>query len=411
MDPLRLVESIWTTAAQMSPYLLFGLVVAGVLHVLVPARVIRRHLEGKGWGPIFKAALAGVPLPLCSCGVIPVAEHLRREGAGRGATLSFLASTPSTGVDSILATSGLLGPVFAVLRMAYAFVAGLLAGVLTERFGTPLPAAAPGTVGCAPAEPTQLTGFVAKARAGLKHGFEDVLLGMRGWLWIGIVAGGVLSWALPEDLFAGALGNPVLSYLAMAAIGVPLYVCATGSLPIAAALLAKGLSPGAALVFLAVGPATNTATIGFVAKSFGRRTLAIYLGSLVGVAFAFGAAIDLTGLQAIIRQAVACHVEIAWWEHASAVLLLALSLRHLPPVRLSFRKSPHSKTGSVMKLSIPSISCGNCVRHVRAALEAIPGIADVSVDQEAKTASFSGVEIGVAVEALGKAGYPAIAVE
>lgn len=407
MDWIRLPEEIWATAARMSPYLLFGLAVAGVLHVLVPARVIRRHLSGTGWGPILKAALAGVPLPLCSCGVIPVAEHLRREGAGRGATLSFLASTPSTGVDSILATSGLLGPVFAVLRMAYAFAAGLLSGVLTERFGGAVPAPAAGPIGCAPSDPEGATGFVTKSRQALSHGFEDVLLGMRSWLWIGIVAGGVLSWALPADLFAGALGNPVLSYLVMAVLGVPLYVCATGSLPIAAALLAKGLSPGAALVFLAVGPATNTATIGFVGKSFGRRTLALYLGSLVGVAFVFGAAIDLTGLQAIIRKSVACHETIAWWEHASAVLLIALSLRHLSLPRLPFPRSTSSKTGSVMKLSIPSISCGNCVRHVRTALEAVPGIAEVSVDQEARTAAFSGVSAEMAIEALGKAGYPA----
>lgn len=407
MDWTRLPEEIWATAARMSPYLLFGLAVAGAMHVLVPARVVRRHLAGAGWGPILKAALAGVPLPLCSCGVIPVAEHLRRDGAGRGATLSFLASTPSTGVDSILATSGLLGPVFAVLRMAYAFAAGLLSGVLTERFGGPPPAAPAAAPGCAPSDPADATGFVGKLRGALRHGFEDVLFGMRSWLWIGIAAGGVLGWALPEDLFAGALGHPVLQYLVMAAIGAPLYVCATGSLPIAAALLLKGLSPGAALVFLAVGPATNTATIGFVGKSFGSRTLALYLGSLVGVAFLFGAAIDLTGLEAVIRKSVACHETVAWWEHASAVLLLALSLRGLSLPRLPFLRSTPSKTGSVMKLSIPSISCGNCVRHVRTALEALPGIEAVSVDLEGKTASFAGVPAEVAVEALAKAGYPA----
>jgi len=405
MDWTLLPESVWLTAAQMSPYLLLGLAVAGVLHVLVPASTIRRHLSGAGWAPILKAALAGVPLPLCSCGVIPVAEHLRREGAGRGATLSFLASTPSTGVDSILATSGLLGPVFAFLRMGYAFVAGLLSGILTERLGGALQGNQATPIGCASSEEAPAQGLAAKLRKALHHGFEDVLFGMRGWLWIGIVAGGVLSWALPKDLFAGALGNPVLSYLVMAAIGVPLYVCATGSLPIAAALLAKGLSPGAALVFLAVGPATNTATIGFVGKSFGKRVLMIYLASLVGVAFAFGAAIDLTGLQAVIRKAVACHETVAWWEHASAVLLIVLSLRQLPLPR--FRSVPPSAKGVLVKLSIPSISCGNCVRHVKAALEAVPGIADIEVDQQAKSVQFSGIATETAIAALEKAGYPA----
>lgn len=397
-----LLLALWTTATQIAPYLLLGLAVAGAMHVLVPSSTIRRHLSGAGWLPILKAALAGVPLPLCSCGVIPVAEHLRREGAGRGATLSFLASTPSTGVDSILATSGLLGPVFAVVRMAYAFAAGLLAGVLTESVGGPAPAAAPSAIVCVPSdEPTSASWSGALGRA-MRHGFEDVLFGMRSWLWIGIVAGGLLSWALPADLFAGALGNPVLSYLAMAAIGVPLYVCATGSLPIAAALLAKGLSPGATLVFLAVGPATNTATIGFVAKSFGKRVLAIYLGVLVGVAFALGAVIDLTGLQAVIRKAVSCHTGIAWWEHASAVLLLFLSLRHLPLP--SFRKKAVS-----MKISVPSISCGNCARHVTKALEMVPGITDIAVDVGAKTVSFSGAsDATAALAALERDGYPGV---
>jgi copper chaperone CopZ len=237
-----------------------------------------------------------------------------------------------------------------------------------------------------------------------EHGFGEILFSLRKWLVVGIALGGLLAWILPQGIFDGWLSHSVLSYAAMLLASGPLYVCATGSIPIAASLVAKGLSPGAALVFLAVGPATNTATLAFVGSVLGRRALFAYLGAVVLTAVGAGALVDWLGaVGAIPAIRAVCPMHLSWWENASGILLLVLMFRD---VRLpSFRKTPTSE--SVVKFSIPSITCDNCARHVTKALKPVSGVESVSVDVASKTATVQGsAESKELLAALAEAEYP-----
>lgn len=404
---MGLLESIWNTWAVLAPFLLLGLGLAGILHVVVPEGLVQRHLSGKGAGPVLRAMLIGVPLPLCSCGVIPVAQHLRSRGAGRGATASFLASTPSTGADSISATWGMLGPGFALARVAFAAVSGVVAGWLVDRLASPVEdtAALPSSSSsCSASTPAERRSPVRLAREALSHGFGDILFSLRKWLLVGVVLGGLLSWLLPQGAFEGALGNPLFDYLAMMAASGPLYVCATGSIPIAASLVEKGMSPGAALVFLTVGPATNTAMLGFLGASLGRRALVVYVAVVATLAVVAGMVLDFSGILHWMPSLLpSCHSRVSAWEHVAAAVLLLVAVRDF---RLPRSRKPKPEEPS-MKISIPSIMCANCARHVTQALEPVPGVTGVQVDIAGKAALVDGAADPQALlSALEKAGYP-----
>ncbi len=341
-----LVREFWLLLGEMAPWLLFGFLVAGILSVFLRPETIERHLGGRGLGPSLRAAAFGVPLPLCSCGVIPVAASLRRHGASRGATAAFLLSTPQTGVDSILVTFSLLGPVFAVVRPVVAFLSGVIGGIVVDLLGdersVPAAPAVPGTPVPLPAAPAAgdpaggsctdscCAGETAapRWRRILEYGFVTLPDDLARPLLLGILVAGLIGLLVPEDLFAGVLGHGLVPMLAMMAIGIPIYVCATGSVPVAAALIAKGVCPGAALVFLMTGPATNSATIATVWKILGRRAAIAYLAVVALTALASGllldAAFDWTGLSV---AGGAGSMLPAWLRHGSAVLLLAVLAR------------------------------------------------------------------------------------
>ena len=259
---------IWSLLAEMAPYLLFGFSIAGILHVLLPGNRIGKYLSGNSLRSIVRASLIGVPLPICSCGVIPVAAHIKKQGAGNAPTLSFLTSTPTTGVDSIMATYALLGPLFAIIRPVCAFFAGTLAGIMVrfsekeikdiEKKENKDPC-----VICKIDTEHEHT-LKEKTKEIFRYAFKVLLQDVGKWLVIGIVTGGMISYFISTDFIERYLGNPFLAYPIMFLIAIPLYVCATGSIPIAASLILKGMSPGAGLVFLIAGPATNTATLSFV---------------------------------------------------------------------------------------------------------------------------------------------------
>ena len=274
-----------------APWLVFGLAAAGLLQAWVPEAALQRWIGGSGSGAITRAALIGAPLPLCSCGVLPAALGLRRAGASRGATVSFLIATPETGPDSVAISYALLGPFMAVLRPIAAVLSAISAGLLTawlapERPGQTaesLAAEATGGSCCsshsccaddqpAPGEP----GTIARSIAGLRYAFTTMLDDLALWLAIGLVlAAAVATWVPP--LVMAQWGSGLLPMLGMLAVGIPMYICATASTPVAAALLLAGLSPGTVLVFLLAGPATNIATMGIVRREMGGRTLAAYL--------------------------------------------------------------------------------------------------------------------------------------
>ncbi|MGA1979601.1 MAG: SO_0444 family Cu/Zn efflux transporter [Sedimentisphaerales bacterium] len=321
---VSILTDFWGTAAEMSPYLLFGFLAAGVLSMLVSQRLVEKHLGGRGIWPVLKASLFGVPLPLCSCGVIPVSMSLHKHGAGKGSTIAFLISTPQTGVDSIFVTLSLLGPVFAIFRPLVAFVSGIVGGVLVDLFnpapkeGQPAPPKCTDEC-CGGAENKKIA-------RGLKFAFVTLPRDIGGAMLLGLVIAAFISVLVPDDFFAEKLGTGIFAMLVMMALGIPMYVCATASVPIAAALILKGLTPGAALVFLMTGPATNAATFVTIWKILGRTTALTYLATIAGCSLLSGILLDYIAA-GISPGAVAHHH--GWMlpplvKNISAVVLLAI---------------------------------------------------------------------------------------
>jgi uncharacterized membrane protein YraQ (UPF0718 family) len=340
---------IWRVVLMMAPYLLLGFAVAGALSlVLTPAWVVR-HLGRRGMWQVVKAALLGVPLPLCSCGALPLAFSLRRDGASKGATVSFLASTPQTGVDSILLTYSLLGPVFAVTRVAAAFVSGVLAGGLAdltdrsaacgEDTGSSRENRHAGCCCCKdkPAESgkpePERESWSHAWRRVLRHGFVTLPRSMAPRLIVGVLISGGVSALVPEGFFAERLSSGVASYALALAVGIPMYVCSAASVPLAATFVHMGASPGAAMVFLIAGPSVNAAGIVAMGREIGVAGTAAFLFAMAVVAVAAGGVLDLAAESVRASMPVvqvACehgrHVGTSPWAIGAAVVLLALLL-------------------------------------------------------------------------------------
>lgn len=316
---LDVAEKAWATGAQMSPYLLLGFVVAGVFSlVFSPAFILKHFGQGK-FSAILKAALLGVPLPICSCGVIPLATSLRMHGAGKGATAAFLMSTPQTGVDSIVVTYGMMGWLFALFRPLAALLSGITCGVIVEW--------ADGQNGAPPQPETEATNGNAMPRwkKALRHAFVKLPRDIGMPVLAGLLVSGLLAALVPENYFANKLGQGILPMLVILGLSIPIYVCSTASVPVALALIGAGVSPGAALVFLMAGPAANAATLGAIWRVLGGRALAVYLGTLAACALAAGWVMDL--LAPVIGVAInaPCHVDaLGWTGHVWAILLLGL---------------------------------------------------------------------------------------
>lgn len=309
----------WEIFTEAAPYLFLGFGIAGLLHALIPDEKIVSYL-GASAGKVrsvVNAAIAGVPLPLCSCGVVPTAISLQKRGATKGATVSFLISTPETGVDSVAITYALLDPIMTIFRPIATLVTAISAGIVenllvkdninTDAQPHPLPlnlqtiplvtvsgdedvsCSCSGT--CSVPTP-QGQSFSQRIYGSLKYAYVELLGDISKWLIVGIVIAGIISYAIPESFILAYLGGGVGSMLVMLIIGIPLYICATASTPLAAAFIAKGMSPGTAFVLLLAGPATNSATITMVAKFLGKRSAAIYLASIGTFSIAFGLLLD-----------------------------------------------------------------------------------------------------------------------
>lgn len=355
---LNLGSALIELSNAMAPYILFGLLFAGMLHELVPESLVTKHLGSDNVASVAKSTLLGIPLPVCSCGVIPLATSIKKSGASRGATLSFLISTPITGIDSILATYGMFGWIFTLYRIATSIVMAVAAGILTNLFGTPIPSEAPKprfTAAQAPASHTVLRpspsvsetsccsgGCDTSAKphgfsftGALRYAFVTLLGDIAAPLAWGLLVGALITVAVPDDLGAMLAGHGWLSYLIVIVIAVPMYVCATASLPIAAGLMLSGVSAGAAFVFLSAGPATNTVTVGVVKKMLGTRALAIYLGVIVTGSVAFGLGLDAVFANLNVAPEALVHLEAhaGFVAMASSVVLWALAGYHLFVVR------------------------------------------------------------------------------
>ncbi len=338
---MNILKACWQILLEASPYVLFGFFAAGLLKALVPEDLVARHLGKSSAGSVLKAALFGIPLPLCSCGVIPAAIGLRKQGASKGASASFLVSVPETGIDSVAITWALLGPLMAVVRPLAAFLTATLTGLLINLL--PDEPAAPNTQSCGcnsscceeeePVDPK--APLLQRLRQGQAYAFGDLLGDIGKWLLIGILIAGAISALVPDVLIERYLGSEFVSLLLMLLIGIPLYICASASTPIAAALILKGLSPGAALVFLLAGPATNAATLTLVLRYFGRAASLIYLAAIALGALIFGFLLNrflsLSGLDiaGIVKLGEAESSSV--FSILSALLLLGLVVRSLWP--------------------------------------------------------------------------------
>ncbi len=287
---MQYLNIVITLFNEMSPYLLLGFFFAGILHVFVPQNVFTKYLSKNNFASVLTAALFGVPLPLCSCGVIPTAMALRKEGASKGSVISFLIATPQTGVDSIMATYSLLGLPFAIIRPIAAFCTAIFGGFFANIFikNEKQDKMEP-QITCAG---SVQTGFKDKIKEVFKYGFIDILQDIGKWLIVGIFIAGVITYFVPESFFRIFAGNLFLSILFVLMLAVPMYMCATGSIPIAIALMMKGISPGTAFVLLMAGPATNIVSILIIGKVLGRKTLILYLLSIIAGAVGFAVIID-----------------------------------------------------------------------------------------------------------------------
>jgi uncharacterized membrane protein YraQ (UPF0718 family)/copper chaperone CopZ len=363
---------------EMTPYLLLGFLVAGILKEFVPRRIYADKLSGNNFRSVLWAALLGIPLPLCSCGVIPTAASLRREGASRGATVSFLISTPQTGVDSILATASVLGIPFAICRPLVALITALAGGSAVNIWANDAENGCSTTCSAQKNEKS----FMRKCIDTLRYGFIDMLQDIGKWIVIGLIIAAIITIAVPEDFFTGLSKYPLLNMLVILLFSAPMYLCATGSIPIAAALMLKGLSPGAALVLLVAGPATNMAAMLVINKILGRRTLLIYLLSIIVGAVAFGLAIDYLlpneWFNAAVNNAYCshCHVDgTPWWQTASSIIFVILLIAAFI---LRFKKG---KSGSMQKsFRINGMMCNHCKANVEKALANIKGVTAVRVE-------------------------------
>ncbi len=330
-NTMKYLDPFVSLLVEMAPYLLLGFFVAGLLHVFVPNGFYRRYLAGNDFRSVGFAALLGIPLPLCSCGVIPTAMSMRREGASRASTVSFLIATPQTGVDSILATAALLGVPFAVMRPLAALATALLGGMLLV-FLNRGEAVASVPVSGASCVSRPKASFGAKCVEALRYGFVDMMQDIGRWLLIGLLLAGLITILVPEDFFARLQSVPMLNMLLVLLISIPMYFCATGSIPVAAALMLKGLSPGAALVLLMAGPAANLASITVIGKVLGKKSMVAYLVSLIVGAFTFGLLIDYVLPTEWFSSAMVagghcghgCEEGYAWWKVASAAVLAVL---------------------------------------------------------------------------------------
>lgn len=339
----NIFNSSWHLLLASSIYILFGLLVSGFLKIFLDPHIVVRHLGHGRFASVFKAALLGIPVPLCSCGVLPAALSLKKQGASNGATTAFMIATPESGVDSIAITYALLDPLMTIARPLAAFCTAVTAGVAENLFGcqSDTPAAAPDLkcpvdgccdgVDCPPEIHKRHHGFGQRTGAGIRYAFTGFWKDLAPWFFWGILLAGVITALIPEDMFSRYLGSGLSAMLVMLALSIPLYICATASTPIAAAFILKGVSPGAALVFLLAGPATNVATLSVLAGILGKRATAIYLACISVCTVAFGLLLDQVyiswGISAMAVAGQVSEIMPEWVEIAAVVFLLAISIK------------------------------------------------------------------------------------
>ncbi len=390
-----------TLTNEMSPYLLLGLLFAGVLHVFIKKETISKHLGKKNLKSVLVAALFGIPLPLCSCGVIPTGVSFHKEGASKGATVSFLISTPQTGIDSLLVTYSLMGLPFAIIRPIIALLTGLFGGLLTNYISKDNEINELKEIDCA-CETNQGT-KENKIIQLLKYAFIEFVDDIAKWLLIGLLLAAGISLIVPDDFFANYLQNDFLSMIVVLLASIPLYVCATSSVPIALVLLMKGISPGAALVFLMAGPATNAATITVLGKTLGKRATISYVTSIIVGAIVFGLFIDnfiprdwlLSSIN--LHSHEHNHILPEWFSILSSIVLMALIILALTKKVIAKFKNNHKKINTMTEttITVKGMTCNHCKANVEKNVVKLEGIDEVVATPASNSVHIKGSDINV----------------
>lgn len=335
----------WDMLQQASVYILFGLIIGGLLKMFLSPAYVANHLGNGRFSSVFKAALLGIPIPLCSCGVLPAAASLKKQGANNGATTAFLISTPESGVDSISITWALLDPIMTVARPISAFISAFTAGS-AENFFNPPDKGKQTTpdlscpvdnccdgIDCPPEIHKHHHSKVEKLGIGMKYGATSLWADLAGWFFVGILLAGLINVLVPDAVISQYLGGGLSSMLLMLTFGIPLYICATASTPIAAAFIMKGVSPGTALVFLLVGPATNITSLSVLIGMLGKRASVLYLLSISLISILCGLAVDAVyfsfGISAVAAVGQASELLPGWLMTTATILLLTLSISPL----------------------------------------------------------------------------------
>ena len=383
--------SLLNVVCEMAPYLLLGFFIAGVLHVLVPQKFYANYLSRNNRLSVLWAALLGVPLPLCSCGVIPTAIGLRNEKASKGAIASFLIATPQTGIDSILATFSLMGLGFAVVRPVAALITGVCGGLLVSWLVREDDLTEAPNASCQMEQGNRLWRV-------LKYAYYDMIrdIGLR--LLVGLVVAALIQVAVPDELFLSFGSQPLLQMLVILAVAVPMYICSTGSIPVAAALMAKGLSPGAALVMLMAGPAVNLASILVVHKSMGRRFTSVYLMTIVGFAVLFGlllnAAEPFTSHASLFAPHSACCMSASAlpspFKLVCATFLTLLIVFALMMKLFSKFTTKKPSDPDVTVYRVEDMHCSHCEAAVVRAVENLPGVEKAKASASSNTLTIKG---------------------
>jgi hypothetical protein len=338
------LDALWQLCLEAAPWLVLGLIIGGLFKSLIPTAFLHKHLTKPGLGSVVKAAILGAPLPLCSCGVIPAAIGLRQAGASKPATTSFLVSTPETGVDSISISYAMLGPFMTIVRPIAALFSALVTGVLVMLFGDnadsqPIPE---NKTSCCSSQVKVSTevpskGLLREAWEGIDYAFTDLYPSILKWLVIGLLFAAAVQAFVPQDWLL-QWGNSWLAMLVMLFIGVPMYVCATGSTPIAAGFLMAGVSPGAVLVYLLAGPATNVATLGVVREQMGSKTMWLYLLGIVSSALFVGVVVNLFASQFEIKSQLSHSHEMMPYVLQLFSILLLILVALIPLVKFKQKK-------------------------------------------------------------------------
>lgn len=428
---LNVLQAVLGIVNEMSPYLLLGFLLAGIMHAFIPDGWYTKYLSGNTFRSVVNAAIFGVPLPLCSCGVIPTAMSLRREGASKGAVVSFLIATPQTGVDSIFATYSLMGLPFAVVRPIAALCTAIIGGTFVNWNGDNEEMSAVADASHAYSERPRLS-FASRCGEALKFGFVEMMEDIGKWLVIGLIVAGLITVLVPDSFFAIFRDNTLLSMLLVLCVSVPMYICATGSIPIAVALMMKGLTPGAALVMLMAGPACNVASILVVNKVLGKKTLLLYLAAIVGGSIFFGFGIDYLlpreWFTDHLNSTLACCHDVAGWFEWTCTGILTLLLLNVLRMRLMHKSacscghdhhdhchddhhdhchchadslSPHEhlpiageeQEEKVSFFHIKGMTCNHCRANAEKVIRTVKGVESVTVDLQSGVATVTGDDI------------------